>query len=57
MKNRIFLKNFKFEKGIVFNASYFSNVSSQWGVGFSIWRSGESKEKNKFNFLIKELSE
>lgn len=51
----IFLKNFKFEKGIVFNASYFSNVSSQWGVGFSIWTSGDSKEKNKFNFLIKEL--
>lgn len=52
----VFLKNFKFEKGIIFNASYFSNVSSQWGVGFSIWSSGESNEKNKFNFAIKELS-
>lgn len=53
----VFLKNFKFEKGIVFNASYFSNVSSQWGVGFSIWSSGESMEKNKFDFVIKELSD
>lgn len=53
----VFLKNFKFEKGIVFNASYFSNVSSQWGVGFSIWSSGEGKEKNNFNFLIKELND
>lgn len=52
-----FLENFKFEKGIVFNASYFSNVSSEWGIGFSIWSSGESKEKNNFNFLIKELND
>ncbi|MBW6411015.1 hypothetical protein [Clostridium weizhouense] len=53
----IFLKNFKFEKGIVFNASYFSNVSSEWGVGFSIWTTGECKEKNNFNFLVKEMSD
>jgi hypothetical protein len=53
----IFLKNFKFERGIVFNASYFSNVSSQWGVGFSIWSSGENREKNEFDFLIKELND
>ncbi|MCI1580694.1 MAG: hypothetical protein LKH93_15870 [Clostridium beijerinckii] len=53
----LFLKNFKFERGIVFNASHFSNVSSQWGVGFSIWSSGECEEKNNFKFLIKELSD
>jgi len=52
-----FLENFKFEKGIVFNANYFSNVSSEWGIGFSIWTSGENKEKNNFNFLIKELND
>lgn len=52
-----FLENFKFEKGIVFNASYFSNVSSEWGIGFSIWTSGENEEKKNFNFLIKELND
>ncbi|MBS5951078.1 MAG: hypothetical protein KIC47_12305 [Clostridium sp.] len=52
-----FLENFKFEKGIVFNASYFSNVSSEWGIGFSIWTSGENKEENNFKFLIKELND
>ncbi|MGG7212871.1 hypothetical protein ACQPUY_04545 [Clostridium nigeriense] len=52
-----FLENFKFEKGIVFNASYFSNVSSEWGIGFSIWTSGENKGKKNFNFLVKELNE
>lgn len=52
-----FLENFKFEKGIVFNASYFSNVSSEWGIGFSIWTSGENEEENNFKFLIKELND
>lgn len=42
-------------KGPIYNNS--SIVSAQWGVGFSIWRSRESKEKNKFNFIVKELND
>lgn len=47
----------KYEKGIIFNASYFSNVSSQWGIGFSVWTSGKSNKRDKFKFIVKELSE
>lgn len=50
-----FLENFKYERGIVFNASYFSNVSSEWGVGFSIWSSGKNNCNNEFEFEVKDL--
>lgn len=53
----IFLDSFTFQKGILFNASYFSNVSSQWGIGFSVWKSGKSTQRNKFNFIVKELND
>lgn len=53
----IFLDNFKYEKGILFNASYFSNVSSEWGIGFSIWTSGKGDKKDEFKFIVKELSD
>lgn len=52
----IFLNDFSFEKGFMFNASNFSNVSNQWEIGFSIWKSGESKNKENFKFKIKEIS-
>lgn len=51
-----FLGKFEFKRGIVFNASYFANVSKEWGVGFSIWKSGKSNDKNKFTFEVKEKS-
>lgn len=51
----IFLKEFKYEKGIMFNAKYFSNVSSEWAVGFTIWKSGKNINNNKFIFEVKEL--
>lgn len=52
-----FLKEFGYEKGIMFNASNFSNVSNQWEISFSIWKCGETNNKESFNFLIKEISE
>lgn len=54
---KIFLENFKYERGIVFNASYFSNVSSEWGIGFSIWSSGKNKCNSEFEFEVKELKD
>lgn len=52
-----FLDNFKFEKGIIFNASYFSNVSSQWGICFSVWSSGKTLGKHRFTMKIGEMDE
>jgi len=39
-----YYRDFKFQKGFFFNASAFSGVSSEWGVGFTIWSEGENTE-------------
>lgn len=52
---KIFLKEFSFESGFIFNASNFSDVSSQWEVSFSIWKAGEEINKNEFKYSIKEI--
>lgn len=38
---KLFLSEFKFQNGFIFNASNFSYVSKRWEVAFSIWASGE----------------
>lgn len=52
---KLFLNEFKFENGFIFNASNFSDVSKQWEVAFSIWSSGEALDKHKFEFSIREI--
>ncbi len=47
-----FLKNFKFEKAIQFSAAHFSDVAGYWGIGFSVWTSGETLDKNNYNFTL-----
>lgn len=44
----VFLPEFKFEKGIQFKASHFADVSSIWGISFSIWSCGETVDKHNF---------
>ena len=43
-----FLKNFKYDIGILFNAGNFAQVSAKWGISFNIWSSGEQQDKNNF---------
>jgi len=45
-----FLNEFTFNKGFQFNAGYFANCASTWGIGFSIWNSGVSTDKENFTF-------
>ncbi|MDU4939436.1 MAG: hypothetical protein E6X34_13355 [Clostridium sp.] len=52
-----FLLDFNYESGFMFNASYFSDVSNQWEVSFSIWSSGKNVDNNNFKFIIKEMNE
>lgn len=52
----VFFTNFKYEYGFMFNASNFSDVSSQWEISFSIWSSGEEQEKKTFDFSIREIN-
>ena len=44
----IFLKEFCYKYGVLFNASHFSDVSNTWGINFSVWSSGETKNKREF---------
>ena len=51
-----FLKEFAFESACQFKASHFADVSDSWGISFSIWKSGETANKESFSFeLIDEV--
>ncbi len=44
----LWFKNFKYESGMMFQASEFADVSGQWGITFNIWTSGVQAERNNF---------
>ena len=48
----IFLSNFAFKKAFQFRASHFSDVSSLWGISFSLWKNGETENKNDFEYKL-----
>ena len=48
---KYFFENFKFERGFIFPASHFSDVSNGWGVDFSVWSAGNTVEKS-FNMEV-----
>lgn len=43
-----FCDNFKFDNGVLFNASHFSDVSDKWGITFNIWSCGQTEDKHNF---------
>lgn len=43
-----FLNEFEYIRGCTFRASHFSDVASNWGIGFTIWKVGETSDKNNF---------
>ena len=45
---KYFLNDFEYISGFLFQASHFTDVASNWGVGFTIWKSGETKDKENF---------
>lgn len=52
-----FLKEFKYEKGMLFQASHFADVKGVWGIDFSIWSSGETINKNEFIHELKDVDD
>lgn len=52
----IFLGEFEYKNGMLFKASYFDDVSSRWGISFSIWSSGETIDKSNFSHIMKEVN-
>lgn len=43
-----FCNHFAFNKGFLFNAGHFANVSAKWGITFNIWNSGVNADRNNF---------
>lgn len=52
-----FMKSFKYENGFLTPASMFSDVSKQWGILFSIWSSGETKDISNFSVEVYDTDE
>lgn len=48
----VFLKEFCYKDGILFTASNFADVSDVWGINFSVWTSGETKNKQEFKHYV-----
>lgn len=44
----LWFKHFKFESGMLFQASEFADVSGQWGITFNVWRTGIQEDRNHF---------
>lgn len=40
--------NFLYDGGYLINAGEFANVSASWGIGFTMWSSGKTIDKNIF---------
>jgi len=49
---KYFLSQFNFKNAVQFKASHFADVADNWGISFSIWRNGETTEKNNFNYNL-----
>ena len=47
-----FCKEFAYNSGVQFKASHFADVADNWGISFSIWNSGETIDKNNFNYNL-----
>lgn len=56
---KLFLRNFKFIQGNIFQASNFADVKSNWAIDFSIWKSissHESKVQSVFPHNVLQLN-
>ena len=53
---KYFLKDFEYVDGFQFQASHFADVAANWGIGFTIWKSGESFDKENFEIDICDIN-
>lgn len=53
---KVFLSDFNFIDAFTFKASYFADVADNWGIAFSLWKNGETIDKNNFiHTLVDEM--
>ena len=50
---KLFMSNFEYKSGIMFNAGEFANVSAQWGITFNIWKTGNTDANEYHHMLVK----
>lgn len=50
-----FYKKFRYDRGMIFNASHFSDTANTWGIDFSIWKSG-IENRDSLLSIIKDIS-
>ena len=43
-----FCNNFEYLNGIIFQASHFADVASNWGITFNVWKNGKTNDVNNF---------
>ena len=52
---KLFMSNFEYRSGILFNAGEFANVSAQWGITFNIWKTGKYESSEYIHSLVKSV--
>ena len=50
-----FFEGFKFQTGMMFQASNFADVTGDWAISFTIWNNGKTKSST-FQFVPKEIN-
>jgi hypothetical protein len=53
----LYLNEFEYISSMLFQASHFNDVSTQWGIEFSIWKPGKTTDRTNFNHTVKDLIE
>ena len=48
----VFLNEFCYKDGILFNASHFADVSDAWGINFTVWTSGKTDNAKEFKHRV-----
>lgn len=48
----VWMNNFEYKSGVMFNAGEFANVSAQWGITFNIWKTGITYDRSNFNHIL-----
>lgn len=48
----VWMSNFEYKSGVMFNAGEFANVSAQWGITFNIWKTGITNDRNNFTHTL-----
>lgn len=48
----VWVNNFEYRSGVMFNAGEFANVSAQWGITFNIWKTGITSDRNNFTHML-----